>query len=77
MIKVIRSWRIAEAEPSGLLLWFDPATETVILRDLDPGEKSLYLDSVVSVSAVERERDQIELLDGCEGSSESSDDLPF
>ena len=32
--KLIRQWRLAKAEPSGLMVWFDPASELVRLYDL-------------------------------------------
>ena len=32
----LRSWRVAEASPSGLFVWFDPARESVELYELDP-----------------------------------------
>ena len=34
----VRNWRMTEASPSGLHLWFDPLRETVKLFELDPGE---------------------------------------
>ena len=34
----IREWRVARAEPSGLMLWFDPTCETPRLYAKDPPE---------------------------------------
>ena len=66
----IRGWRILRADPSGLLLWFDPRVEFPRLFTLPPdkrpddseearrvavGELELYLDRVGSVSAGEDE----------------------
>ena len=36
MRKPIKQWRIMKAEPSGLLLWFDPMTEFPRLYELEP-----------------------------------------
>ena len=35
---VVRQWRMVTAEPSGMLMWFDPELETPLLR-------STHLDS--------------------------------
>ena len=32
----VRSWRIMEAEPHGLMMWFDPRTECPELRHVIP-----------------------------------------
>ena len=40
MRKQIRQWRVVRAEPSGLLVWFDPDVEVVRLYSLDPGQRS-------------------------------------
>ena len=37
---VLRSWRVTEALPSGLFVWFDPEREAVELYELDPQTKS-------------------------------------
>jgi len=38
--KVICQWRVAKAEPSGLMVWFDPDTELVRLYELEHPETS-------------------------------------
>jgi hypothetical protein len=70
--KVIRGWRVFECKPSGLGVWFDPATErvklfsqsptdsevaAVVSEGVDMGGEITYLDKVVSVSASELERE--------------------
>ncbi len=37
---MIRQWRVSKAEPSGLQVWFDPATEFVRLFELEPSAKA-------------------------------------
>ncbi len=67
----IRNWRVQAAEPHGVHVWFDPREERVRLYRLPPsvgdvaaalfddrvdnGREIRYLDSVVSVSALEAE----------------------
>ena len=34
--KVLRSWRVTEASPSGAYVWFDPSRETIRLYELEP-----------------------------------------
>ena len=36
----LRSWRVAEAQPSGLFVWFDPARESVELYEVEPPTES-------------------------------------
>ena len=36
----ICQWRVCQAQPSGLLVWFDPETEVVRLYARDPMEPS-------------------------------------
>ena len=36
----IRSWRVVEAQPHGLSMWFDPRTERPRLYALGPSEPS-------------------------------------
>ena len=48
----VRMWRITEAEPYGCSMWFDPANEVPALEPLAEGDRSAYVDSPVSVSAV-------------------------
>jgi len=50
--KKIRDWRLSQAEPHGLLVWFDPYREDIMLRDLTDEERSVRLDTQVSVSAL-------------------------
>jgi len=42
--KAIRSWRVLKAEPSGLLLWFDPMIECPRLYELEPPKDSGVLE---------------------------------
>ena len=35
----VRSWRITEALPSGMSMWFDPAREVPGLRSLPPDQR--------------------------------------
>jgi len=35
---VLRSWRTMEAEPHGLMVWFDPTREQLKLFELEPSE---------------------------------------
>ena len=37
---LLRSWRIMEAEPYGLMMWFDPLRERPELYTLEPGQDS-------------------------------------
>ena len=79
-----RMWRMKKADEDehGFFMYFDALREAPAVRALTEGERIAYLDSVVSVSAVERERDEIDLIDGCEGQLSQlppsvSEDLPF
>jgi len=72
----VRSWRIHRDDGGHYYMFFDAATEAPLLRSLTEEERSEYLDSVVSVSGIDRDRDQIDLLDGCEGPSDEGL-LPF
>jgi len=69
------SWRVFRDDSGDHYMFFDAATEAPATRELDKEERAAYLDSVVSVSAVDRDRDQLELIDGCDRSPEG--DLPF
>ncbi len=69
--KIVSSWRISEALPSGLNCWFDPLTERIAVYRIHPSEQPAveraetellaervaagYLDKVVSMSALEGE----------------------
>ena len=37
--KIIAQWRVSQADPSGLTLWFDPMTEFPRLYELEPSWK--------------------------------------
>ena len=52
-----------------MLVWFDPDTELLTLRDLTEDEKSLTFDKPRSVSGLIRSDDR-ELIDGCTGPSQ-------
>ena len=75
MFKEVLLWRMIR-HGDQYFMYFDPKTECPGVRDLSEGEKTVYLDSVVSVSAVDRDRDQIDIQDGCEGPSREGL-LPF
>jgi len=50
-MKPIRNWRVMESEDRcGFLVWFDPRSELLTLRDLTADEKSVILDRHGSVS---------------------------
>ena len=75
------SWRITSMpEKSGwFYMAFEASSEAPGLRALTEAERVGYLDSVVSVSAVEREREQLELEDGCNapGPADAGVGAPF
>ena len=56
---------------------FEAATEAPGVRELDGDERISYLDSVVSVSAVDRDRDQTDISDACYAPRSSEGLLPF
>ena len=73
----VRSWRVTEAEPHGLMMWFDPAREIPMLRSTppisDPGDQLLLEQG--GDGTLEEEG-----VVPCEGSdplTEAHDDLPF
>ena len=72
------SWRITEApgNPGWFMMIFEGSSEAPGVRGLTKDEKSDYLDSVVSVSESDRDRDQLSI-DGCEGPSSLEGFLPF
>ena len=39
-LKEVSSWRITTADPSGMMMWFDPTTETPLLGHL-PSDSEL------------------------------------
>ena len=63
------SWRIYRNDAAEHYMFFDAAREVPGTRILTEGERSAYLDSVGSVSAVDLDLDQLELLNGCKVSS--------
>ncbi len=66
--KPIRGWRMLGPESGpGLLIWVDPDTELLTLRDLTEDEKCSTLDKRRSVSGLIRS-DTPEVTDGCDGS---------
>ena len=66
MEKPIAGWRVMKAfDQEGLLVWFDPTSERLSLRDLTEAEKADMLDRSGSVSGLIR-FDQDEITDGCE-----------
>ena len=69
---VLRSWRVQEAEPSGLFVWFDPDREGVELYELDPPTESGVGDPC-------EEDDQRGLWDSSDQVNElvDSNELPF
>ena len=41
--KLLSNWRVLKAEPSGLMVWFDPDQERLELHDLEPpGEAGVH-----------------------------------
>ncbi len=75
--KVLRSWRFTEAEPHGLMMWFDPATEDPSLRDLPRGGQSANLDKPISVSASEDEDEDLASMVNYSQLVLPLDELPF
>ena len=39
---IVRAWRVARAEPYGLVMWFDPTREIPMIRETTPGEQLLW-----------------------------------
>jgi len=70
---VLRAWRVQDAEPSGLMVWFDPERERIEIHELEHHPE----DGVPAV----RERDDLDLFgrsDQVNNSPESDDSgLPF
>jgi len=55
---MVRTWRIANAGNAGwLTMVFDPRSEMPSVRKLTAGERTQYLDSLVSVSAPDEDED--------------------
>ena len=43
---ILRQWRMTEASPSGMTVWFDPLRETVELFEVEPPKDSGVLEVV-------------------------------
>jgi len=71
------SWRIQVGVDGAHYMYFDAAKEAPFTRALTEGEESRYLDSVVSVSAVDRDRDQLSLKMDAMSLRSSEGLLPF
>ena len=69
---VLRSWRVMEASPSGLFVWYDPTRESVELFELEPPSETGVADACEGV-------DQRGLWDGPDQVMVRpfEDDLPF
>ena len=65
-----RSWRIYRHDDGEHFMFFDARYESPGVRSLTEVERSGYLDSVGSVSAVDLDLDQPMLFDGCNSSAE-------
>jgi len=52
---VVRAWRISRAEPSGMVMWFDPELEvpSLSVKRLTDGDESVRLDRIGSMSGTE------------------------
>ncbi len=65
------SWRIMRGDRAGdHFMYFDAAREVPAVRELTEDENLRRLDKLVSVSAVETDYFQTDLVDGCDGSEE-------
>ena len=40
-LKMVCSWRITNADPSGMMMWFDPTCEEPLLRSLPTEQRSM------------------------------------
>ncbi len=71
----IRNWRITEAEPSGLHLWFDEEREGVLLYELTPpvGERISEVSPRVDVGGNMNDLDSMVSVRGIEGEGEAFD----
>ena len=55
-LKKVCSWRIVAADPTGLLMWFDPKCEEPLLRSLPPvSEEGLLILATESRELFDRE----------------------
>ena len=77
--KPIREWRVRAAEDTvGLLVWFDPFTERLELRDLREDELIDTLDKLGSVSALSPSRRTVDnQMDAFDPLPNLGEDLPF
>ncbi len=73
----VRAWRMMDAEPFGVLVWFDPSCEVVQVFSVAKG--SLERIPVEGVRSAVRghETDNYDLFEAQIRSSSSDDDLPF
>jgi len=55
----VNGWRIARSEPKGLVMWFDPDREVPGIRPLTDKERSVRLDMLSSVSALDEDEDTL------------------
>jgi len=77
---VIRSWRIQEAEPHGLTMWFDPRCEEPALRSAPPpiSEESLKFEVELEDVGTKSEEEGVPLEGGDTRTSAQKDsELPF
>ncbi len=52
--EILRNWRMAIGDPYGMMCWFDPAVERLMLHTLTDEEKSVIVDMPSSVSGPEQ-----------------------
>jgi len=69
--KVLRSWRVTEASPSGCHVWFDPLRETIALFELEPSPEERVDDVSEGDGSDDSRPEQISLMELVE------DELPF
>jgi len=50
--KVVRNWRIIGSDNSGFYCYFDPRTESIMIRDLTVPEQLDRIEDTLSVSAL-------------------------
>ncbi len=78
---VVRDWRIARAEPSGSLMWFDPLREAPMLRYLTPDERRMvdpfYEGGALDGTTMGRGVVPCEGSDPSMAKTDLEDDLPF
>ncbi len=69
---MLRNWRVVDASPSGLFVWFDPSRESVELYELEPEVEPRVADA----SEGDDQR-QIRLFQSDQNEVVVVDDLPF